>query len=266
VRPCFPFLSRNTFRIENYLVVSAVIALTKTRWEYRMEIISLTVEFPDRAVGKKTAGFLARPKEHETYPAVIVIHEIWGLVDHIKDVAMRLARGGIVALAVDLFEGKTVWKLEEGRKFREQFTEDKILGDLNRAFDYLRNLPYVNPKNIGSIGFCMGGGLSLLFACRNKHLAAAVVFYGRNPSPIDQVKNIQCPILGNYAGADMAITESDISLLKQTLTKYKRTFDIKTYPEAPHAFFNDTRESYSPEAAKDAWTRTLQFFNKYLKA
>jgi carboxymethylenebutenolidase len=231
-----------------------------------MEITSLMVEFPVGSPGKKTAGFLARPKEDGTHPAVIVIHEIWGLVDHIRDVAMRLAREGYVALAVDLFEGKTVSKLEEGRRFREQFTEDKILGDLNRAFDYLGSLPYVNPRSIGSIGFCMGGGLSLLFACRNKQLAAAAVFYGRNPSPIDQVKNIQCPILCNYAGADMAITESDIDLLKQTLTKYKKSFDIKTYPGAPHAFFNDTRESYRAEAAKDAWTRTLQFFSKYLKA
>jgi carboxymethylenebutenolidase len=231
-----------------------------------MEIISLTVEFPEKSAGKKTAGFLARPKQDGTYPAVIVIHEIWGVVDHIKEVARRLAQEGYVALAVDLFEGKTLSKLEEGRKFREQFSEEKILADLNRAFDYLSNLQYVNPKSIGSIGFCMGGGLSLLLSCRNKQLAAAVVFYGRNPSPIDQVKNIQCPILGNYAGADMAITESDINLLKQTLTKYKKTFDIKTYPGAPHAFFNDTRESYRPEAAKDAWTRTLQFYNKYLKA
>jgi carboxymethylenebutenolidase len=232
---------------------------------FLMEIIYFLAEFPDSGIDRKTAGFLARPKEDGTYPAVIVIHEIWGLVDHMKDVAIRLAREGYVALAVDLFEGETVSKLEEGHKFREKFTEDKIIGDLTRAFDYLRNLPYVNPKSIGSVGFCMGGGLSLLFACRNKKLAAAAVFYGRNPSPIDQVKHIQCPILGNYAGADMAITESDINLLRQTLTKYKKNFDIKTYPEAPHAFFNDTRESYRPEAAKDAWNRTLQFFNKYLK-
>jgi carboxymethylenebutenolidase len=224
------------------------------------------VEFSDGSTGRKAAGFLARPKKDRTYPAVIVIHEIWGLVDHVKDVAARFAREGYVGLAVDLFEGKMVTKLEDGRKFREQFTEEKIIGDLNGAFDYLKNLSYVSPKGIGSVGFCMGGGLSLLFACHNKELAAAVVFYGRNPSPIDRVKTIQCPILCNYAGADMAITESDINLLKQTLTKYKKTFDIKTYPEAPHAFFNDTRESYRPEAAKDAWTRTLQFFNKYLKA
>jgi carboxymethylenebutenolidase len=229
-----------------------------------MEIISSMVEFPSGSVGRKTMGFLARPKENKTYPAVIVIHEIWGLVDHIKDVAERLAHEGYVALGADLFEGKTVTKLEEGRKFREQFTEEKILKDLDGAFNFLKNLPYVNPKRIGSIGFCMGGGLSLLLACHNRELAAAAVFYGRNPSPIDRVKDIQCPILGNYAGADMAITESDINLLKQTLTKYGKTFGIKTYPEAPHAFFNDTRESYRPEAAKDAWARTLQFFNKYL--
>jgi carboxymethylenebutenolidase len=230
-----------------------------------MEILSFMVQSSTRSAGRKTAGFLARPKGDATYPAVIVIHEIWGLVDHIKDVAKRLALEGYVALAVDLFEGKIVSKLEEGRKFREQFSEDKVLEDLNGAFDYLRSLPYVNPKRIGSVGFCMGGGLSLLFACRNKELAAAVVFYGRNPSPIDQVSTIQCPVLGNYAGADMAITESEINLLKQTLTRYEKTFDIKTYPGAPHAFFNDTRESYRAEAAKDAWQRTLQFFNEYLK-
>jgi len=224
------------------------------------------VEFPGGSLGRKTRGFLARPKESKTYPAVIVIHEIWGLVDHIKDVALRLSHEGFVALGVDLFEGNTLSKLEEGRKFREQFTEEKIVKDLDGAFNFLKDLSHVNPKSIGSIGFCMGGGLSLLLACQNRELAAAVVFYGRNPSPIDRVKDIQCPILGNYAGADMAITESDINLLKQTLTKYGKTFDIKTYPDAPHAFFNDTRESYRPEAAKDAWKRTLLFFDKNLNS
>ena len=226
---------------------------------------SFTVEFSNGATGKSEGGFLARPEKDGIYPAVIVIHEIWGLVNHIKDVATRLASEGYVSLAVDLFDGKTVSKLEDGRRFREQFTEEKILGDLNGAFDYLASLPYVNPKRIGSIGFCMGGGLSLLLACRNNRLAAAVVFYGRNPSPIDQVKSINCPILCNYAGADMAITEADINLLKETLTKYGKTFDIKTYPGAPHAFFNDARESYRSEAATDAWTRTIDFYNKYLK-
>ena len=225
---------------------------------------SLVVEFQGGSAAKKTAGFLARPKNAGRYPAVIVIHEIWGVVDHIKDVSRRLASEGYVALAVDLF-GKTVSSLEEGRKLREGLSEDQIMGDLEGAFKYLQSLGYVQPKRIGSVGFCMGGGLSLLLACHNKELAAAVIFYGRNPTPIDLVKNIQCPILGNYAGADMAIKEADIDLLKETLKKYGKVFDIRIYPGAPHAFFNDTRESYRLDAAKDAWKRTLDFYNRYLK-
>ena len=231
-----------------------------------MEISSSMVDFPGGNATKNTKGFLASPKEAGRYPGVIVIHEIWGLVDHIKDVTSRLAREGYAALAVDLFEGNIVSKLEEGSVLREKFTEEKILGDLNGAFEYLKTLSYVNPNRIGSVGFCMGGGLSLLLACHNRELAAPVIFYGSNPSPIELVKNLQYPILGNYAGADMAITESDINLLKQTLTKYGKKFDIKVYPGAPHAFFNDTRESYRADAAKDAWERTLGFFNKQLKA
>lgn len=231
-----------------------------------VEIWSFLVEFPGGNAAKKTVGFLARPKDAGRYAAVMVIHEIWGVVDHVKDVSGRLVREGYAVLAVDLFGGKIVSKLEEGRRLREELSEERILGDLKGGFDYLRSLEYVHPKRIGSVGFCMGGGLSLLFACHNKDLAAAAVFYGRNPSPIDLVRNIHCPILGNYAGADMAITESDIDLLKETLTKYGKAFDIKVYPGAPHAFFNDTRESYRPEAAKDAWKRTLEFFDRYLKA
>jgi carboxymethylenebutenolidase len=230
-----------------------------------MEVSSSMVEFQGGNSKRNTQGYLVRPEAAGKYPAVMVIHEIWGLVDHIKDVSNRLAREGYVALAVDLFDRKTVSNIEEGRSLRELFTQEKILGDLDGAFILLKGLKYVNPKRIGSIGFCMGGGLSLLLACHNKDLAAAVVFYGRNPSPIDLVRSIRCPILCNYAGGDMAITESDINLLKQTLTKHGKVFDIKVFPGVPHAFFNDTRESYRPEAAKEAWERTLDFYRKYLK-
>ncbi len=223
------------------------------------------VQFSSSTPREETRAFLAVPEAPGKHPGVIVIHEIWGLVDHIKDVSMRFARQGYVALAVDLFDGKTLTKLEDGRKLREQLTEEKILADLNGGHAYLKSLKNVNPKRIGSIGFCMGGGLSLLLACHNQEMAAAVVFYGRNPSPIDLVKNVSCPVLCNYAGADLAISETDINLLKNTLAKYGKTFDVKIYPGAPHGFFNDTRESYRPEAAKDAWDRVLTFYGKYLK-
>jgi carboxymethylenebutenolidase len=233
---------------------------------FGVQISSSTVHFTGGNSKRKTDGFLAAPKALGRHPGVIVIHEIFGLVDHIKDVSMRLAREGYVALAVDLFEGKTLTKLEDGRRLREQLTEEKILADLNGGHAYLKTLDNVRAKRIGSIGFCMGGGLSLLLACHNPELAATVVFYGRNPSPIDLVRNVRCPVLGNYAGADAAISEADINLLKEALTKHGKTFDIKTYLGAPHGFFNDTRESYRPEAARDAWQRVLKFYSQYLRA
>ena len=230
-----------------------------------MDTVSSMVEFSGGNPQRNTVGYLARPEQSGRCPAVIVIHEIWGLVDHIKDVANRLAREGFVGFAVDLFDRKVISNMEEGRQIRQALTEQRIFGDLDGAFTYLKTLDYVLPNRIGSVGFCMGGGLSLQLACRNEELAAAVVFYGRNPSPIDLVKNIRCPVLGNYAGADKGISEEDIALLKQTLAKYRKEFDAKIYPGAPHAFFNDARETYRPEAAKDAWERTLRFFNTYLK-
>jgi carboxymethylenebutenolidase len=223
------------------------------------------VEFPSAAPRGVTNGFLAIPKSTGKFPGVLVIQEIWGLVENIKDITRRFASEGYVALAVDLYDGKTVAKLEDGRSIREKISEDMMLRDINAAFEYLKSLPNVKPTQIGSVGYCMGGGLSLKLACENKELAAAVVFYGRNLSPIDLVKNIKCPLLGNYAGEDKGITEADVNLLRDTLKKYEKTYDIKIYPGAPHGFFNDTRESYRPEAAKDAWQRVLKFYSKYLQ-
>jgi len=230
-----------------------------------LEIISKIVEFPSAAPKGTTGGYLAAPEAPGRYPGVLVIQEVWGLVENIKDISRRLAMEGYVALAVDLYDGKTVVNLEDGRRIRENISEEKMLKDINAGFAYLKSLPNVKPNLIGSVGYCMGGGLSLKLACENRELAAAVVFYGRNPSPIDLVKNIQCPILGNYAGEDRGITEADVNLLRDTLAKYGKIYDIKIYPGAPHGFFNDTRESYRPEAARDAWQRVLDFYNKNLQ-
>jgi len=230
-----------------------------------MEITSKMVDFPSAKLRGATGGFLATPKDAGKHPGVLVIQEIWGLVENIKDITQRLAKEDYVALAVDLYDGKIVNSLEDGRSIREKISEDMMLKDIRAGFEYLKSLQNVKPSRIGSVGYCMGGGLSLRLACENSELAAAVVFYGRNPSPIDLVKNINCPILGNYAGEDRGITEADVSLLKDTLKKYGKTHDIKIYPGAPHGFFNDTRESYRPEAAKDAWQRVLNFYSKYLQ-
>ncbi len=230
-----------------------------------MQFSSLQVEFSGGNAARKTVGYLARPNEPNEpgeYPAVIVIHEIVGLVEHIKDVTRRFAKEGYVALAVDCFDGKTASTLDQGLELRGKLGDKKVLSDLGGGFEFLKEQRFVKPDRIGCIGFCMGGGFSFLFSCHNPELAACVVFYGRSPSPIDQLKSINCPLLFNYAGADRSISKSDIDLVKQTLAKYHKNFDLKVYPDVPHAFFNDTGQNYRPEEAKDAWARTLAFFSR----
>ncbi len=224
------------------------------------------VEFPGGSESRNTEGFLVEPPDRGSAnnPAVVVIHAIWGLVEFIKDVTTRFAKEGYVSLAPDLFGGQTASNLEEGIKIKSGFSEEKFLGDLRGAVAYLKRQENVNPKRIGSVGFCMGGTLSLLHACY-EDVAACVIFYGWNPTPLELLKNVSCPILGNYGGADPRITHKDINVLKETLTKYGKKYDIKVYPGAPHAFFNETLPSYRADVAKDAWMRTIDYLSKNLK-
>jgi len=200
---------------------------------------------------------------------VIVIHENRGLVDHIKDVARRFAKDGFIALAPDLLSrlgGTDQFKTpEEAIEAIRKVTQDNVVEDLTSGVAYLKRLDFVNGR-IGVVGYCWGGGQSLSFATKCKDLGAAVVYYGRNPDPLDQVQNIACPVLGNYGEDDPNIIPG-VEPLKEALKKYGRNFDIKVYPGAKHAFNNNTNaERYHPDAAKDAWARTANLFKKNLAA
>ncbi len=128
-----------------------------------------------------------------------------------------------------------------------------------KAVEYLNSQKYVKRDSIGTVGFCFGGGISINIACHTK-TAACIVFYGENPSPIELVENIQCPVLGLYGGEDIRIN-SNLDKLVAAMVSYKKDFQMKLYPGAPHAFFNDSNKTtYREEAAKDAWDRTLRFF------
>ena len=116
------------------------------------------------------------------------------------------------------------------------------------------------------IGFCWGGGKALMFTTRSKDLAASVVYYGENPEPLDQVKNINAPVLGHYGGDDPRIT-SAVPQLEEAMKQFGKSFDYKIYPGAPHSFNSDDNpRSYREEAAKEAWAKTLDFFKKYLQS
>ena len=217
------------------------------------------------------SAYLARPVKPGKYPGVVAIHENAGLSDHIRDVARRLAKEGFVVLAPDFLSrlGGTQLVTPKGTgiaNIRELAPWDKITEDAESGFAYLRILPDVRADQQGLIGFCWGGEMTFAAATQIKTLDAAVVYYGRSPSPLDLVKNIRAPVMAHYGEKDEGINKG-INDTAAAMKKYNKVYDYKIYPGAQHAFNNDTNpKRYDAQAAKEAWARTLEFFKKNLKA
>jgi carboxymethylenebutenolidase len=217
--------------------------------------------------GTPIIGYSTQPKAVGKFPAIVVIHENDGLNDHIRDVARRFAKAGYVALAPDLLsrQGGTqaLPNPEEGIR---KLSEENIVQDLTGAINYLRAQNFVRPNRVGVVGFCWGGGNAFLIATRNKDLAAVVVYYGRSPSNLDDVKNIPAPVLAHYGEKDERIT-SNVPKVEEAMKKHGKSFEYKIYSGAPHAFNNDTNpQRYQVDAAKEAWAKTVEFFNKHLQS
>lgn len=215
--------------------------------------------------GLTATGYLARPTAAGTYPGVIVLQEWWGLDDHIKDVARRFAQEGFVALAPDLYHGQVAAEPDEARKLAMEMDRENAVREITQGASYLLNSGSVAGAKVGVVGFCMGGGLSLLTACRSDKIGASVIFYGGNPNPIDQTQNITCPILGIYGEDDQGLWPNAVNQLREALTRYGKQFEVHSYAGAPHAFFNDTQPNiYRPAASRDAWAKTLTFYRQHL--
>ena len=213
--------------------------------------------------GGTTPGYIRRPQREGQHPGIVLIQEWWGVDDHIKDVTDRFAGEGYVTLAPDLFHGVVTSEPDEAMKLTQAMDMDRAVKELNGAVAYLKSQPFTSGK-VGSIGYCLGGGLSILTACRNPDLDACVVYYGASPNPIDQVQNIACPVLGNYAEMDERVNAT-LDGLKAAMERYGKSFEMHMYPGAHHAFFNDANPSvYNREAASLAWERTLAFFKANL--
>ncbi len=248
-------------------------------------------------------AYLARPESGDPRPAILVIHEIYGLTDHIKDVANRFAHSGYVAFAPDLFSradlADTLTPSNIGEAMRLQTSlprekasdpayiqqamaglpaekrqivektlpllfgglpRQKLVQDLFNAVDHLNAQHFVRPGKVASVGFCFGGGMSIALACQAR-LAACVVFYGQNPEPIEKVQDIVCPVLGLYGADDLRINQNLDKLVK-AMADNKKDFEMRIYPGAGHAFFNDTRPTYREPQARDAWDRVIRFYRR----
>jgi carboxymethylenebutenolidase len=220
--------------------------------------------------GVSIGAYLTRPKGEGRLPAVVVLHENRGLVDHIRDVARRLAKAGYVALAPDLLSrqggtGSFASPAEAIEGIRK-VDEEGITKDLTGGINYLKGQNYVRANKIGVVGFCWSGGQATLILTRNRDLAAGVIYYGRNPNDLDDVKNISAPVLASYGEKDERIT-AGVPALVEAMKTHGKSFEYKIYPGAQHAFNNDTNpQRYNAEAAKEAWSRTLDFFKKHLQS
>jgi len=212
-----------------------------------------------------TMGYEVRPGSQGPCPGVLIVHEVTGLIDHIKDVAKGLAEKGFLALAVDLYEGKTAKGMEDGVPLRDKVTDEVLKTKMGAGAKYLKSQSYCTGK-LGVVGFCMGGGLSLKTACfLADDIQACVVFYGRIPD-LNLLKSLKAPLLGNFGEEDKGITTWAVEQLKPEMEKLGKSLDMKIYPGAPHGFGRHTdAKVYRPEAAKDAFRRAEDFFGRALR-
>jgi len=186
-------------------------------------------------------------------------------VPHIERVADRFAEAGFVALAPDLYHGEKTKSPDQAGKLMMAMRIEETARDLAGAIDALAARPEVTSKKVGTIGFCMGGALSLFAACRNPEVGACVVFYGGHPNVKPDLAALQAPVLGIFAGKDTFVSPQVVNALNEQLNALGKRHEFHTYPNAQHAFFNDDRpEVYDPAAANDAWAKTLAFLRREL--
>ncbi len=212
-----------------------------------------------------TLGFEAHPADGEPQPGVIIIHEVTGLNDYIRDVVENYANRGFVALAVDLYEGKTANGMQDGLPLREKVTEEVFRTKIGAGIRYLRSRPYCSGR-LGVTGFCMGGGFCLWAACLfPDDLEACSIFYGRI-SDLTLLQRLRHPVIGNFGALDTGITTWVGQELWPAAMKYQKSLDVKLYPGAPHGFARFTDPvNHRPEAAQDAFERTYALFDRALR-
>jgi carboxymethylenebutenolidase len=232
----------------------------------RQDILTRDVSYAGRACTIK--AYVAQPAADESAPAAIVVQEWWGLNDHIRDVARRLAREGYFAIAPDLYsrqghrvatDPNTAAQLMGGLKKEDGVT------DLKTTVEWLRAQKETRSTRIGITGFCMGGSYAMLLPCESKEISAAAPFYGEIPAD-EKLKQLACPVFYAYGENDGWIQRADVDRLAAALKKFDKPGEVKIYKGCSHGFFNDTRaDVYRPDEAKDAWNHTLKLFATNLK-
>lgn len=234
----------------------------------KVKAMEVTIKSGDEEI----KGFLAVPEGKGPFPAIVVIQEWWGLNDWIKDNARRFAAKGYVALAPDLYRGKVTNDMKIAGQLRKGMPQDRALRDLKAAVAYLEAMPNVDKNRIGSIGWCMGGQLSLQLALADSRVHACVICYGSVTSDEAKLKSLNAKVLGIFGEDDKGIPAKGVREFEQALKAAGRGVEaIQIYPGAGHGFMREmngpkANPEHRPEQTHDAWTRIDTFFAKTLQA
>ena len=222
-----------------------------------LETSSEEVEYIPGAI-----GWYAEPVEEGEYPGVVMIHEWWGLNEHIKNMAEELAAEGYRVLAVDLF-GSVATTPEEARTQTSTLNQEEALANMYAAKHYLKDR---GAERIASLGWCFGGRQSVEFSIAGEVLDATVVYYGSGiPTTTDELSPIEWPVLGIFGEEDQSIPVEVVRAFEDSLDTLSVENEIYLYPNVEHAFANPSGMSYAPEETQDAWAKTLTFLEKHLK-
>jgi len=214
---------------------------------------------------RQLEGYIAGPEGNGPFPGIILIHELFGLNENMKDIARRFAAQGYVALAVDLFSGRPraicIFRVMVGLLLNP--LHNRGIHDLKAALTFLSEQPGVDAARLGAVGYCFGGSFVVAWACTDDRLQVIAPYYAMNPRPLKAVARL-CPVVGSYPDKD--ITTPVAQKLDVELDRYQVPHDIKIYPGTKHGFFNDTSKIYDESAAQDSWGRVLTFFEQRLVA
>lgn len=212
-----------------------------------------------------TPGYLARPADDGEYPAVIMIHEWWGLNENIRHMADVLAGQGYTVFAVDLYDGEVARESSRAQELSSQVRNnpDTAVTKLSRATGALRESQYTTGE-VASLGWCFGGGWSLQLSLSETDLDGTVIYYGTLTTDEEELRSIDEPVLGIFGSEDQVVGPENVEEFDRTLDEIGVENEIRVYDGANHAFANPSGESFRPEATRDAWNRTLEFLDETL--
>ena len=210
-------------------------------------------------------AFVAWPEGRGSAPAIVVLHEWWGLDAHMRDLARQLARQGYVAVVPDLYHGQVAAEPVRARQLKDALEEADAFATVDGAVHWLRGQRRTARTRIGVVGFCMGGGIAERYALRTPGLGAVVMFYGQPEADVTRLAGLSAPLQGHFGAEDASIPLAKVEELRAALAQAGKPAEIHVYPGAGHAFMHEGRDTYRPDAARQAWARMLGFFQQHLK-